>query len=134
MICDILGFLHDLLDVYSILIFLPIFGFSASFLICRANLELSWSSCGFPMPFCLLCSVLLGFRCYFGVPLTVLYNWLHWNKNVFIRVNLFSLELLSQAKNIPVVLQSFFIKMLGKSVKGFLSYYWTYKQRLLRYM
>ena len=39
----------------------------------------------------------------------------------FIVVNLYNLELLNLAKNIPVVLQSSTIKMWDKSVKGFMS-------------
>ena len=49
-------------------------------------------------------------------------------KSFFIRLNFFNLELLTQDKNIPVVLQSSTIKILGLSIKGFLSYDQTYKQ------
>ena len=45
---------------------------------------------------------------------------LPWNKVFFIRVNLYNLELLNLATNIPVVLQSSTIKMWDKSFKGFM--------------
>ena len=37
-----------------------------------------------------------------------------------------SLEVLNQAKNIPLVLTNYLVKILGNSVKGFLSYDRTY--------
>ena len=50
------------------------------------------------------------------------------NHTIHIKHNPLSQEFLNQTKNIPVVLSSSPIKILGKSVKGFMSYDVSLKQ------
>ena len=53
-----------------------------------------------------------------------------WTLSFFsTKVDLLNLKLLNQAKNIPVVHPGSSINIWGKSVKGFMSYDQTYKQK-----
>ena len=56
---------------------------------------------------------------------------LAWKPSFNLELNSFHFEFLNQAKNIPVVLPSFQIKILTKLFMGFMRYDQTNKQRLL---